>query len=74
MTGKYENRNAAGECFVHIRKKHPSKKDLKALSRLTRGNKFYKVNLRSHDAESVLTNSARLAKVIETSHAATVKM
>ena len=34
---------------------------------MTKGNNIYRVNLRSQDAESVLTNSAKLAKVIERS-------
>ena len=38
MAEEYESRNAAGECFVHIRKQHSSNKDLRALSRLKKGN------------------------------------
>ena len=34
MAEEYESRNAAGECFVDIRKQHSSNKDLRALSRL----------------------------------------
>ena len=74
MAEEHESRNAAGECFVHIRKQHSGNKDLKALSRLTKGNNFYKVHLGSQEAESVLTNSARLATVIRHRIAATVKM
>ena len=37
------------------------------MSGLTEGNKFYKVILEGKEAKSVLTNSARLAKQIETS-------
>ena len=61
------NSNASGEYFVHIRKQHSSNKDLRALSRLTNGNNFYKMNLKSREAKSVLTNSARLVNIIETS-------
>ena len=68
MAEEYQSRNAAGECFVHIRKQHSSNKDVRALSGLTKGNQFYKVNLEGEEAKSVLTNSARLAKIIEASN------
>ena len=38
------------------------------MSRLAKGNKFYKVNFEGQEAKSVLTDSARLAKTIETSN------
>ena len=67
MAEEYRERNSFGECFVHIRKRHSSNKDLRALSGLTNGGKFYKVNLDGDEAESILTNSAKLAKIIEVS-------
>ena len=68
MAEEYQSRNAAGECFVHIRKHHSCNKDLRALSGLTKGNKFYRVHLEGGEAKSVLTNSARLANIIESSN------
>ena len=67
MAEEYQSRNAAGECFVHIRKQYSISKDLRALSGLTKANNFYKVNMEGEEAQSVLTNSARLAKRIEAS-------
>ena len=67
MAREYKMRLDAGECFVHIRKRQSSNKDLRALSHLTKGGKFFKVNLRGTDAESILTNSAQLASVIQAS-------
>ena len=37
MADEYRERDAAGECFVHIRKQHSSNRDLRALSGLTKG-------------------------------------
>ena len=51
MAEEYQSRNAAGECFVHIRKQYSGNKDLRALSGLTKGNKFYKVNLAGEEGE-----------------------
>ena len=45
MAEEYRERDSLGECFVHIRKQHSSNKDLRALDGLTKGGKFYKVNL-----------------------------
>ena len=50
------------------RKKYSSNRDLGALSGLTKGVKFYKVNLGGKEAESILTNSAKLANIIEASN------
>ena len=36
MAEKYKARDDTGECFVHVRKKHSSNKDLRALRQLTR--------------------------------------
>ena len=44
MAEEYEHRNDAGECCVHIRKKHPSNRGLRALKEITRGGKVYSVN------------------------------
>ena len=65
MSEQYKIRDEAGDCFVHIRKKHSSNRDLKVLSSLTKGAKFHTVNLHGGEAESVITNSHRLANVIE---------
>ena len=67
MAEEYRERDAAGECFVHIRKQHSSNRDLRALNGLAKGVKFYKVNLGGKEEESVLTNSAKLASLIEDS-------
>ena len=67
MADEYRERDAAGECFVHIRKQHSSNMDLRALNGLTKGVKFYKVNLGGKEEEPVLTNSAKLASLIEDS-------
>lgn len=65
MAEEYQNRDNAGECFVHIRERHSSNRDLSALRELSRGGKIRSVNLRGKEAESILTNSAHLAKMIE---------
>ena len=68
MAEEYRDRDSLGECFVHIRKQHSSNKDLRALSGLTKGGKFYMVNSGGDEAGSMLTNSAKLAKIIEASN------
>ena len=40
MAAEYSERNAAGEYFVHIRKRNSSNRDLIALSSLTKGDKI----------------------------------
>ena len=40
MAEEYRERGSLGECFVHVRKRHSSNKDLRALSGLTKGGKF----------------------------------
>ena len=57
--------NAARECFVPIRRRHPSNKDSSVLNRLNEGAKFYKVNLQGKDMESIVTNSVRLTSIIK---------
>ena len=64
---EYSERNAAGEYFVHIRKRNSSNRDLRALSSLTKGEKFHKTNLKGEVGESMITNSSRLASLIEDS-------
>ena len=61
MAEEYRDRDSSGEWFVHIRKQHSSNNDLRALRGLTEGGKFSKVNLGGDEAESMLTNSAKLA-------------
>ena len=68
MAEEYRGRNASGEYFVHIRKQYSSNKDLRALRGLTEGGNFYKVDLEGCEAKSVLTNSAKLARIIEASN------
>lgn len=58
-------RRAAGECFVHVEKKFSSNKNLNLLSQLTKGAKSHKVKLWGSDAESILTNSAHVARMIK---------
>ena len=53
--------------FCAHTKKIFDQQNLRALSGLTNGGKFYKVNLDGDEAESILTNSAKLAKIIEVS-------
>ena len=48
-----------------MRSRRSSKRDLRALQEITKGGKFYKVNLRSDSVESVLTNSSRIATLLE---------
>ena len=73
MVEEYRARDAVGECFVHIRKRHSSNKDLSVLSRLTEGSKFYKVNLQGKEMESIVTNSARPASLIKEAECGTSK-
>lgn len=68
MAREYREQDSLGERFVHIRKWHSSNKDLRALSGLTKGGQRYKVNLGGGEAESILTHSAKLAKIIEVSY------
>ena len=65
MVGEYKAVSEAGGYFVHVRKKYSSNKDLRALRNLTKGGQFYKVNMEGDEAESVLTNSSRIANIIE---------
>ena len=50
---------------MHVRAKQSSNRDLKMLSRLTGENKFHRVTLAGTGMESVITNSAYLAGVLE---------
>ena len=65
LAEEYKTRSGVGECFVQIRKKHSSNRDLRALSELTKGGKSHTINLHGEEAESILTNSAHLASAIE---------
>ena len=49
---------------MHIRKKHSSNRDLRALE-IAREGKLYSVNLKGTETESILTDSAHLANIIE---------
>ena len=61
MAEDYQNRDWAGECFVHIGKKHSSNRDLRALKEIPREGKLYSVSLKGKETESILTSSAHLA-------------
>ena len=65
MEAKYEAALREGHCFVHIRAKRSSNKDLKMLSRVTKAYEFKKVNIQGSGVESVITNSAQLASLLE---------
>ena len=65
MVEAYKTCSERGGCFVHIRKKQSSNRDLRALSCLTKGTKLYKVNLVSSAIESVITNSSGIAKMVK---------
>ena len=65
MAKEYRDRDAAGECFMHIRSRNSSNRDLRALSGLTSGARFHRVNLKGNFEESIITNSSRLASLIE---------
>ena len=65
MATKYEAALKAGQCFVHIRAKRSSNKDLRMLSRMTKTQEFKKVNIQGPGIESVITNSAYVAALLE---------
>ena len=65
MAEEYKNKDDAGGCFVHLRKKRSSNRGLRALREIARDGKLYSVKLKGNEAESILTNSAYLAKVID---------
>ena len=65
MAAQYKAALEAGQCFVHVRAKRSSNKDLRMLSRLTDSKGFRKVNLHGSDFESVVTNSAYVAALLE---------
>ena len=65
MVDEYTNCCRKGKCFVHIRKVQSSNKDLRALSSLTQGSKFYKVNLEGFEVESIITNSSVIARMVK---------
>ena len=64
MAKKYLAAIESGGCFVHVRAKQSSNRDLRMLSQLTGGGKFKKINLTGAGMESVVTNSAHLAEVL----------
>ena len=64
MAEKYRDRDAVGECFVHVRSRNSSNRDLRALSELTHGARFHRVNLKGKFEESIITNVSRLASLI----------
>lgn len=74
LVKEYEERHVQGQNFVHVRKKHSSNMELKALQELTKGEQIYTVKLESwkggapeigEGAESIITNSKHVASVIE---------
>ena len=50
---------------MHIRAKRSSKKDLRMLSRTTKSHEFKRVNIQGPGIESVVTNSAYAASLLE---------
>lgn len=50
---------------MHIRSRNSSNRHLKALSGLTKGARFHRINLQGKFEESIITNSAKLASLIE---------
>ena len=73
MVSEYESQAEIGQPFVHIRKCWSSNRDLKALTAMTGRSDFHKVNLQGDEAESVVTNSAHLAEVIERANCKTIQ-
>ena len=55
----------AEHCLVHIRAKRSSNKDLEMLSRMTQSQQFKRVNVQGAGIESVITNSAYIAALLE---------
>ena len=73
MAAAYQSQVDSGSCFVHVRKRHSSNRDLQMLSKLTGGVRLYKVNLHSEEAESVLTNSDVMATLLKEADCQTVE-
>lgn len=67
MAEEYRELDAAEECFVQIRKRNSSNRDLRALSGLAKGVQFHNVNSKGKLDESIITNSSKLASLIEDS-------
>ena len=65
MADEYLKAMETGGCFVHVRTKQPSNRDLKMVSRLTGGSRFQKFNFTGADVESVITNSTHLATLLQ---------
>ena len=65
MVEAYKKCSEGGECFVHIRKKQSSNRDLRALSCLTKGTKFYKVYLESSEIDSIIPNPSGILKMVK---------
>ena len=65
MATKHEEALEAKQCFVHIRAKRSSNKDLRLLSRMTKSPEFKRVNIQGPGIESVVTNSAYVAALLE---------
>ena len=65
MARQYKAAVESEQCFVHVRAKRSSNTDLKMLSRMTNIQDFKKVNLQGPDFESVITNSAYIATMLD---------
>ena len=65
MATRFEETLEAKQCFVHIRTKRSSNKDLRVLSRMTGSQEFKRVNLQGPGIDSVVTNSAYVAELVE---------
>ena len=64
MEAKYEEVLEAKQCFVHIRAKRSSNKDLRMLSRMMEGAELKRVSIQSPFIDSVVTNSAYVAELL----------
>ena len=73
MAEEYQSQVDQGSCFIHVRKRRSSNRDLKMLSSLTGGVKLYKVNLYCGAAEPILTNSADVAELLKEADCQTIE-
>ena len=73
MAEEYQSQVKVGSCFVHVRKRHSSNRDMKMLNDLTGGTRFYKVNLHNGEAESILTNSEHIAALLREADCQTIE-
>ena len=65
MESEYKAVVEDGRCFVHIRTKRSTDKDLRMLSQLTHYRRFKRVNLQGDGIDSIITNFEYIASPIE---------